>query len=443
MQGMWCVKRAGACPAGALRAVPRLDTNRHSIATLLSRRPSPLLSRRPSGHNGELVRTLHAHAEKNTPVRIRDDTPHHAACSAAAQYRSRSLLAGHSRARQQDAKAALPEPAVVGTGGYLSGSLIYPFEGRPTPECHASTIVETPAGLVAAWFGGQHEKAPDVGIWVARQVDGQWSKPVEVVDGVQSADLRYPCWNPVLFLPQSGPLLLFYKVGPSPSQWWGMLVTSDDCGKSWSAPRKLGTDGAIGHLLGPVKNKPVQLPDGSILCPSSSEHQGWRVHFERTSDLGKTWEVIGPIHDGVEFGAIQPSILRYGDGRLQVLCRSRQGVIVQSWSSDGGQAWSEVTATELPNPNAGTDAVTLRDGRQLLVYNHTTRRGEFPSGRAMLNVAISRDGIDWRPVLTLERQQGEYSYPAVIQTQDGQVHITYTFRRQSIKHVVLDPAGLQ
>jgi predicted neuraminidase len=337
----------------------------------------------------------------------------------------------------------LPDPAQPGVAGYVSGQLIYSLDHRPTPECHASTIVETPSGVVAAWFGGTGEKHPDVGIWVSRHVKGAWSAPVEVVNGVQSPDLRYPCWNPVLFLPRGGPLLLFYKVGPSPSTWWGMLTVSSDDGQQWSKPRRLGDDTAIGHLIGPVKNKPVQLADGSLLCPSSTEHDGWRVHFERTADLGQTWQVIGPINDGKTFGAIQPSILTYEDGRLQVLCRSQQSVITQSWSTDQGQTWSPMTATELPNPNSGTDAVTLRDGRQLLVYNHSVRRGPFPAGRNILNVAISRDGVQWTPVLTLEKQPGEYSYPAVIQAENGQVHITYTYRRQSVKHVVLDPERLE
>ena len=204
---------------------------------------------------------------------------------------------------------------------------------------------------------------------------------------------------------------------------------------------QLGQNDKIGALLGPVKNKPIQLRDGSILCPSSTEHRGWRVHFELTKDLGKTWEVIGPINDGSEFGAIQPSILSYGDDKMQVVCRSQQNVITQSWSDDGGKTWSQMTATELPNPNAGADAVTLRDGRQLLVYNHTTRRSQ-PSGRQMLNVAISEDGTNWTPVLTLECQKGEYSYPAVIQASDDSIHITYTYQRRSVKHVVLDPKTL-
>ena len=337
--------------------------------------------------------------------------------------------------------------AQPGDGGYILSEFIYPLENRPTPQCHASTIEETSTGLIAAWFGGSHEKNKDVGIWVAKKDGKNWSTPVEVVNGVQSDSLRYPCWNPVLFQPNSGPLMLFYKVGPSPSEWWGMLTTSEDEGITWSTPRKLGTDQKIGHLLGPVKNKPVQLKDGTILCPSSSETEigdedFWKVHFERTKDLGVTWEVIGPINDGIEFDAIQPSILTFKDDKMQVLCRSRQNVVAQSWSEDGGNTWSEVTATSLPNPSAGTDAVTLQDGRQLLVYNHTVNSDTFPSGRNMLNIALSKDGLTWQTVKTLERQEGEHSYPAVIQSKDGMVHITYTYHRKTVKYVLIDPIKL-
>jgi len=338
--------------------------------------------------------------------------------------------------------AVLSKVTPVGTNGLLTSRFIYPLEGRQTPQCHASTIVSTPTGLVAAWFGGKHEKNPDVGIWVSRMIDGEWLRPNEVVNGVQSDKLRHPCWNPVLFQPCSGPLMLFYKVGPSPSTWWGMLMTSNDGGKTWNQPRKLGKDPAIGHIIGPVKNKPIELEDGSILCPSSSEHDHWRVHFERTTDQGKTWEIIGPIHDGSKFNAIQPSILTYKNGSMQVMCRTQEGRIAQSWSKDGGHSWSKPSATHLPNPNAGTDAVTLKDGRQLLVYNHTIRRGAFPAGRNMLNIALSDDGKTWRPVITLERDQGEYSYPAVIQAANGTIHIAYTWRRQTVKHVTINPKKL-
>lgn len=315
--------------------------------------------------------------------------------------------------------------------GIVRSEFIY--ETAPFPQCHASTIAEsTKGGLVAAWFGGTAEKNPDVGIWLSRHQDGKWTAPVEVANGVESPEKRYPCWNPVLFQPRSGPLMLFYKVGPDPKSWWGMLMTSEDGGKSWSKSRRL-PDG----FVGPIKNKPVQLADGEILCPTSTEDAGWRVHFERTSDAGKTWQKTGPLNDGKEFGAIQPSILFHKDGELQAIGRTRQKQVFQIWSEDGGQTWGKMTATTLPNPNAGTDAVTLKDGRHLLVYNHT------PNGRSPLNVAVSRDGKEWQAALVLESEPGEYSYPAVIQTSDGLVHTTYTWKRQRVKHVVIDPAKLK
>ncbi len=348
----------------------------------------------------------------------------------------------------QPSPQKIPPLMKSGDPGLVSTELIYSLDNKPTPECHASTIVELSDGIMAAWFGGKHERNADVGIWVSINKNGEWSHPVQVANGFVNDTLRYPCWNPVLFKPTNGPLMLFYKVGPSPSEWWGMLMTSGDEGKSWSYPKRLGKHNAIGDLLGPVKNKPIELADGTILCPSSSEVEvndkdKWRVHFEITKDLGKTWQVIGPINDGIEFNAIQPSILTYGNGKMQILCRTQEGTIGQSWSLDNGKIWSPMKSTTLPNPNSGTDAVTLKDGRQLLVYNHSVRKGEFPSGRNILNVAISTDGDQWKPILTLERSEGEYSYPAVIQASDGMIHITYTYLRKSIKHVVIDPSKLK
>jgi predicted neuraminidase len=305
------------------------------------------------------------------------------------------------------------------------------FEQAPFPSCHASTIAETKFGLVAAWFGGTREKSPDVGIWVSRHDKTGWSSVVEVANGIQPTGERYPCWNPVLFQPARGPLLLFYKVGPSPSDWWGMLTVSKDGGASWSKPHRLP-----GGILGPIKNKPVQLKDGLILSGSSTEHAGWRVHMEYTSDLGATWRKSEPLNDRTQFGAIQPTILVYPSGRIQILCRSRQGKITESWSSDNGKTWTAMKSTVLPNPSAGIDAVVLKDGRALLVYNHTEK------SRSPLNVAASVDGKIWCATLILEDQPGEYSYPAVIQTADGLVHVTYTWHRERIKHVVIDPRKL-
>lgn len=328
--------------------------------------------------------------------------------------------------------AQTTSPAIV------SSEFIY--ETAPFPECHAATIAETKTGLVAAWFGGTKEKHPDVGIWLSRFEGGRWTTPVEVANGVESPDKRYPTWNPVLHQPRRGPLLLFYKVGPSPATWWGLLMTSTDGGKTWSKPQRL-PDG----IAGPIKNKPVELSNGELLCPSSTEDHGWRVHFERTRDLGKTWQRTDPINDGKEFGVIQPTVFFHKGGRLQALFRSRQGVIVESWSDDNGRTWSRLATTTLPNPNSGIDGVTLKDGRQLLVYNHVvTKPGQW-GDRAPLNVAISTDGKNWQPAIVLEPgpPEAEYSYPAVIQTRDGLVHIVYTWNRKKIRHVVIDPKKLR
>jgi len=305
------------------------------------------------------------------------------------------------------------------------------FDTAPFFACHASTIAESKGALVAAWFGGSGEGRPDVGIWLSRREGVLWTAPVEIADGVLSPQKRYPCWNPVLFLPKTGPLMLFYKVGPSPSAWWGMLKTSADGGITWSEARRL-PDG----ILGPIKNKPVELAGGVMLCPSSTENGGWRVHFERTSDGGRTWLATPPVDNGLEFAAIQPTLLVHGDGRIQALGRTRQGRIFQTWSEDGGKTWGRMTATDLPNPNSGIDAVTLADGRFLLVYNPVTE------GRTPLSVAVSEDGEKWRIAAELENGPGEFSYPAVIQTSDGLVHITYTWKRQRVKHVVLEPKAI-
>lgn len=314
------------------------------------------------------------------------------------------------------------------------------FTTAPFPESHASTIAETQNGLVAAWFGGTKERNPDVGIWVSRQVAGKWTTPVEVANGIQNDTLRYACWNPVLFQMPGGDLLLFYKVGPNVSGWKGYLKTSKDGGISWSAARQL-PDG----FLGPVKNKPILLPGGKLLCPSSTEGHGWNIHFEITSDTGKTWTKIGPLQKDSTINAIQPSILQYDNGKMQILCRNKGGNIVQSWSLDSGKTWSPLSLNTLPNNNSGTDAVTLLDGRQLIVYNHvSTPKGAGKGKRTPLNVSLSQDGIHWSAALVLEDSPvSQYSYPAVIQSSDGYIHIVYTWRRQRIRYVKIDPRQLE
>jgi alpha-L-fucosidase len=214
--------------------------------------------------------------------------------------------------------------------------------------------------------------------------------------------------------------------------WWGMFRTSTDDGRTWSSPERLPSG-----ILGPIKNKPVQLSDGSILSGSSVETgKSWTVHMEKSQDSGKTWKII-TVDSGTKFNVIQPTILLHPDNKLQILCRSKSNAIVQAFSGDDGNSWGELTKTDLPNPDSGIDAVTLNDGWFLLVYNSAVQGNE--ENRARLNVAISKDGKVWEDALILENEsKGEFSYPAVIQSSDGKIHITYTYNRANIKHVVLE-----
>ncbi|RDC62701.1 Alpha-L-rhamnosidase [Adhaeribacter pallidiroseus] len=308
------------------------------------------------------------------------------------------------------------------------------FKNPPFAQCHASTIVEvSPGKLMAAWFAGTYERHPDVGIWMAIQEKGTWTKPTLLAEGIINDTLRYPCWNPVLFKAREGKLFLFYKVGPSPSEWWGLVRTSPNNGKTWSKPERLPNG-----ILGPIKNKPVQLANGTILAPSSTEQgEVWRVNLEKSTDLGKTWQRI-PVDPSTTLNVIQPSILLYPNNQLQLLCRSKHDRLVESWSRDNGNTWSKLVPIAVCNPNAGTDAVTLKDGRQVLVYNPTTRGKDWADGRAKLAVAISNNGQHWTDIITLEdHPAGEFSYPAIIQTPEGKIHISYTYDRKNIKHVVL------
>jgi len=279
------------------------------------------------------------------------------------------------------------------------------------------------------------------------------------IAGLDSTDHgRKACYNPVLCQMPDGEVLLFYKIGRFVQDWTGWLVRSSDNGQTWSQHEPLPKG-----FLGPVKNKP-ELIDGHLLCPSSTEKGGWKIHFERydlidgkhfpeSEALAAHATFIGPIEaEQAEktfeqgklspVGCIQPSILRLADGRLKVLCRSQHGRLATSESSDGGETWSKVTLTDLPNNNSGTDAVTVslpgKKGRvaHLLVYNPTaTPLGEHRAPRTPLCVAISDDGEHWRHLLTLEDGPiSEYSYPAIIQGRDGTVHLIYTWRRERICH---------
>jgi len=277
-----------------------------------------------------------------------------------------------------------------------------------------------------------------VAVYLARFSGQAWGSPRNI-----AAQEGIPLWNPVLFRAADGVLWLFYKVGPTIPAWTGCFLRSRDDGRSWSAPAALPAG-----LLGPAKNKPITLHNGDILSPTSAETwRSWSAWVELSRDGGLSWTRCGPITapqaaDSAalaplpnEFrGVIQPAVWESLPGRLRMVLRATRpvGWICMSDSEDGGRTWSAARATVVPNPNSGIDAVRLANGRVVLACN------PVHAGRSPLSLLVSNDnGETWPERLDIEDSPGEYSYPSVIQSKDSLVHLVYTCRRETIRHVVL------
>lgn len=301
-------------------------------------------------------------------------------------------------------------------------------DDRPFAQCHASTITQPEPGvLLAAWFGGTEEKDPDVGIWFSRFADGVWSPPKRLAKVNETAH-----WNPVLFTDPEADTYLFFKVGPEIPYWQTYWMKTTDGGLTWTKPEELVPGDKGGR--GPVKNKPIILSDGTWLAPASTELEGWKPFVDRSKDKGKTWTrsddfAIDPEKiPGV--GAIQPTMWESAPGNVHALLRTAAGKIGRADSTDGGKTWSPVRLTDLPNNNSGLDVLKLENGRLFLVYNPI---GKNWGPRTPLNLAVSTDnGETWTDLVSLETEEGEYSYPAIIRTAEG-VAICYTWRRERVR----------
>lgn len=391
------------------------------------------------------------------------------------------------------------------------------YDHSQYPETHSASIVELSDGsLLATYFGGTKERNPDVCIYTQRKGNGvaagqgggrsslplsAWSSPVLAADGVFPSEpvagtrsdviekyvpasvgpvkdgapdgaLRTACWNPVLFEMPDGEVWLFFKMGRNVKDWTGWLCKSHDGGRTWGKKEMLPEG-----FLGPIKNKPL-LIDGRLLCPSSTEEDGWQLHFEIYDLATGEWSKLMP-KNSPEILAIQPSILNHGNGVLQAVARTRptkaqregqqprasqngtgendggknvnvrRGRIATCWSHDNGMTWGETSFLDVPNNQSGIDAVTLRkarrvkcsDGmtyvaRHVLIYNNFgTLPGTSKGPRTPLSLAVSEDGITWHHYVTLEDSPiSQYSYPAIIEGRDGSLHCVYTWRRQRIAY---------
>jgi predicted neuraminidase len=319
-------------------------------------------------------------------------------------------------------------------------------EERPFASCHASTIVTLEDGdLLAAWFGGTKEGNLDVDIWLSRRSGGKWDKPIRV-----AGDPSIPYWNPVLHA-YKDKVLLYFKVGHTIPEWYTLVMSSENGGRTWSEPREL-VPGDIGGR-GPVKNKLIVLGNGTWVAPASIEHDLWDAFVDLSSDCGMTWTRSGlvPLRRNANIhspgdqthsllpqeagfrgkGIIQPALWESTPGQVHMLLRSTDGWIYRSDSIDSGMTWSDASPTSLPNNNSGIDVVRMDNGILALVYNPV--QGDW-AARTPLVIRFSRDnGDSWSDEIVLEHEPGEYSYPAII-AEGSALYVTYTWKRERIAY---------
>lgn len=318
---------------------------------------------------------------------------------------------------------------MISTGLFHSVPIFAPGSGGRT--CHCATLVELSNGdVMAAWFAGSFETAPDQAILAARlqAQSSRWTPPAVIADTPDRAD-----GQPVLYAPPGGWLWLFF-VTLEGRDWKSArlkLQKSPD-GIHWDAPRILND--RMGFMF---RSKPLTLRDGNILLPIYDEIH-WQSLAMISTDEGASWELGQPIVTPP--GNIHPCVLPLSDGRLLAYLRTggAGGWIWQAISDDGGWTWQEPTPTPFPNPNSGIDLIRLRNGHWVLAFNDSPRR------RTPLCVALSEDeGATWRYRRTLEDGDAEFSYPTLWQTHDGNLHCVYTHRRETIQHVVFDESWLR
>lgn len=373
----------------------------------------------------------------------------------------------------------------AGDAGVLcKAELVFPLHPKHN---HAPGIVECPNGdLLVSWYRGSGERtADDVAVYGARLRKGAeaWSEPFLMADTP-----GFPDCNTTMHIDVQGRLWLFWPViiantwdscltnyrlstdyqqdGPPKWCWQGiillkprdfeerMLSALDARLKSPDA--RLPEEANIPERVAKFKNlirdklssrlgwqprcKPTVLPSGRILLPLYSDTYSVGI-MAISDDQGQTWYASQPL---AGFGSIQPTVLRRNDGTLVAYMRESgpYKCIRVAESRDDGVTWGDVGTTSLPNPDAGIDGVRLADGNWVLVYNDTTR------GRNSLAVSLSDDeGRSWKWTRHLERHDtGQYHYPAVIQTRDGNIHVAYSYFVQggkSMKHACFNEAWIK
>lgn len=384
---------------------------------------------------------------------------------------------------------------VYGEEPFKEDALLFPLESWHN---HGSSIVECPDGsFLACWFHGSGERtANDVRIEGARKPAGslQWSERFVMADTPE-----YPDCNPVLFIDAKKRLWLFwitvlsnqwessllkYRTSTNflqngPPQWdwqdvihitppdtfademmavWGPsanahpeliaevkkdsplpLETREDVDRYM---KKQVSDKLLQRLGWMTRIHPMELASGKILLPLYTDAFSVGL-IAVTEDEGKTWKASHPI---IGYGNIQPSLVQKKDGTIVAFMRENgpRNKIRFSSSKDEGFTWSPVTETGLLNPGSSVEAVCLKNGHWMLIYNDLTE------GRHQLAVSLSDDeGASWKWTRHLEKEKpgnGSFSYPSILQSKDGYIHATYSYfpsdKMKSIKYVKFNEAWI-
>jgi predicted neuraminidase len=318
------------------------------------------------------------------------------------------------------------------------------FTDAPFPQCHGSTLARLPDGsFMACWFAGTKEQHPDTAIWWSHLEGLQWSEPKVAIKVSQEAH-----WNPVLFPCEDG-MAMFFKVGRFPDSWDTYKCWFN--GDSWSEAVKLKSKVfPCGKMTpGPVRGKVVRLSNGTLIAPSSIEKiichfpmiPIWESVMHRSTDDGKTWETsfVPFIRREKEFGGIiQPSVWEISPGHIAALMRSSNGFLYRTESSDDGKTWSPAEMTDLPNPNS---AVDISPYKNVIAMVHNPVSGNWVR-RSPLSISFAnKDGKIFSEPINIESGEGSFSYPAVIDTEDG-FAITYTWNRTHICFVKVNIKSL-
>lgn len=308
------------------------------------------------------------------------------------------------------------------------------------PMSHCSTLACLPDGsLFAAWFSAAFETAHDQVILAAQKAPGRpWTSP-RIIAQVSGQAVGQPVF---LVRPNGGLWLFFVLVadpGPPPgtpafdmlpphAAWDSAqpyVQCSSDLGRTWGLPHHL-----LDHPGLMFRSRPLVLPE-RIIVPVYDE-RAWHSMMLISDDDGRSWRLTDPIVSPP--GNIHPCLAPLSNGRLVAYLRTggRGGVIWRSESADGGERWTAPQPTQLPNPNSGIDLLRLQNGWLLLAFNNSS------TARTPLCVAMAAEDEQWRWMRMIEDQPGEYSYPALIQTVEGLIHMVYTYSRKHIQYACFD-----